>query len=61
MKTAQGYPAMAVLKVVTKSNLKVQEFAYDTYAEAVTAFKAMKVSHPDEIYFLHINVIEVTP
>ena len=59
MKTSQGYPAMAVLKVVTKSNLKVQEFAYETYAEAVTSFKAMKTSHPEEIYFLHINIVEV--
>ena len=59
MKTSQGYPAMAVLKVVTKSNLKVQEFAYETYAEAVTAYKAMKASHPEEIYFLHINIVEV--
>ncbi len=50
---------MAVLKVVTKSNLKVQEFAYETYAEAVTAYKAMKTTHPEEIYFLHINIVEV--
>ena len=50
---------MAVLKVVTKSNLKVQEFAYETYAEAVTAYKAMKASHPEEIYFMHINIVEV--
>lgn len=59
MRTSNGYPAVAVLKVVEKSTLKVAEYAYKTYAEAVTAFKEMKASHPEEIYFLHINIVEV--
>jgi hypothetical protein len=59
MKTRQGYPAVAVLKVLHKATLKVAEYDYPTYAEAVTAFKAMKASHPEEIYFLHINIVEV--
>ena len=50
---------MAVLKVLHKATLKVAEYDYPTYAEAVTAFKAMKASHPEEIYFLHINIVEV--
>lgn len=59
MRTSQGYPAVAVLKVLHKSTLSVTEYDYQTYAEAVTAYDAMKSTHPEEIYFLHINIVEV--
>lgn len=59
MRTAQGYPAQAVLKIVHKSTLEVSEYAYETYAEAVRNYHQMKTIHPEEIYFLHINIVEV--
>jgi hypothetical protein len=57
MRTAQGYPAQARVRVYSFTTLKHEDKYFDTYEEAV-AF-TVRVSHVDTLFTDPIVVVEV--
>jgi hypothetical protein len=57
MRTAQGYPAQARVRVYSFTTLKHEDKYFDTYEEAV-AF-CVRVSHVETLFHDPIAVVEV--